>query len=134
MGVPTMRHRIAVALAFSLVVAGVSWSTAAAEPSPPATSAGPQVSTGQVDSEGLSAIVALGVDCQELQLTPVAGTEGAVDVEVILNAEQAQALADAGVVLSAKNTAARRTQATVAGSVFRTYLGEGGIQEELADQ
>lgn len=129
-----MRHPIAVGLAFSLVLVGVTWSTAVAEPHPPVPSAGPQVYTGQVDLDGLSAIVALGVDRQELQLTPVPGDDGAVDVEVILSAEQADALADAGVVLSAKVTTASRTQARVANTVFRTYSGEGGIQEELAAQ
>jgi murein tripeptide amidase MpaA len=129
-----MRHRIAVGLVVSLILAGVSWSTTAAEPRPPAPPDGPQVYTGQVDLNGLSAIVAVGVDRQELKLTPVPGDEGTLDVEVIMSANQADALADAGVVLKAKVATAQRRHASVASTVFRTYLGEGGIQEELAAQ
>ncbi len=129
-----MRHRIAVGLAFSLVLAGVSWSTTAAEPPPPAPPDGPQVYTGQVDLDGLSAIVALGVDRQELQAHTGTWRGGQLDVEVILSADQADALADAGVVLAAKVATADRTQARVGEHRVPPLLGEGGLQEELVAQ
>ncbi len=129
-----MRHRIAIGCAFALALAGVSWSTTSAEPQPPTSPDGPRVYTGQVDIEELSAILTLGVDRREMELAPVPGEEGEVSVEVILNGEQVEALNESGVDLTPKLNTTARTQARVASTVFRTYLGEGGIQEELAAQ
>jgi hypothetical protein len=128
-----MRHRIAVGLVVSLALAGFTWSTSSAEPPPTVAAAGPQVYRGQVDAAGVTAIVAAGIDRHELELTPVDGSDGLFDVEVILSGPQAAALSEAGVALST-GSAVARTQARVATTVFRTYSGPGGIQEELAAQ
>ena len=100
-------------------------------PAPPEDE-GPSVYTGVLDSAGLAALVDLGVDRHEIGATPT--EDGDVAVEVVLTAEQAAAVAEAGGALEPKQVGAGRRVAALAAPVFRPYSGVGGIQEELATQ
>jgi hypothetical protein len=131
-----MARRLVVALAGSLMLAGLSWSTGRAEPPPPepeGAGEGLSVYTGVVDSAALSSIAGLGVDRHELEVVPVEGAEGEFLVEVILSGQQAAALTAEGAELAPKDVGARRATVQQDG-VFRMYSGPGGIQEELIAQ
>ena len=128
------RRRLVIGLTCALVVSTVSWSTGGAEPAPAPAGDGLAVYAGEVDAATVAAIVALGVDRQELRVAPVAGADGRFAVEAILSADQAEAVSTAGNELAPADAgAARRAQALVTG-VFRHYSGPGGLQEELIDQ
>src|SRR5690349_10467517 len=112
-------------------VAAVS-STGGAQPAPPpAASGGFHVYRGEIDAAMLPSIVALGVDRQELGVSPAG--DGKVNVEVILSEAQAGALNAKGAALTTTASTARRSAAATDG-VFRPYSGPGGLQEELASQ
>jgi hypothetical protein len=130
-----MVRRLVPALVGAVVVAGLTWSTTAAEPLPPAADPTDRLSSysGVVDADGLAAIVALGVDRHELHASPVAGSDGLIAVETILSGQQAAALVADGATLAPATTGAGRRSAA-ATEVFRPYSGAGGIQEELAAQ
>ncbi len=105
-----------------------------AAPSAGAAAPALDVYTGTVPSERLDAIVGLGIDRHELQLTPAA--RGTVRVETILSRGQAAQLRRAGVALAPKEiggqTAAQRaTAAAAALQVFRPYSGAGGLKQEF---
>lgn len=130
-----MYRRAAVAAVSALVIAGLVATPAAASPPPSADApAGPAVYGGTVTESGLQAIVDLGVDRNELVLQP-ADEPGEAEVQVILNAEQVEALEKQGTSLDplAAPGASRRSLLAAEG-VFRTYGGSGGILEELKAQ
>jgi hypothetical protein len=128
------RRRLVIGLTCALVVSTVSWSTSGAEPAPAPAGEGLAVYAGEVDAATVAAIVALGVDRQELRVVPVAGADGRFAVEAILSADQAEAVSTAGNELAPADAgAARRAQALATG-VFRHYSGPGGLQEELIAQ
>lgn len=130
-----MIRRVAITIATALVVTGLIASPSVA--APPTESGGSDGAlhayTGTLDRDELEAIVELGVDRRELEVT---ADDGGMQVEVILNGAQLETLADEGVVLERKLTAAanRRSAFAVQPSVFRPYSGAGGIQEELLAQ
>lgn len=130
-----MYRRVAVAAFSALVIAGLVATPATASPPPSSDApAGPAVYSGTVTQAGLEAIVGLGVDRHELVLEPAADP-GEVEVQVILNAEQAAALEETGTTLepSAAPDAGRMSLLATEG-VFRMYGGDGGILEELKAQ
>src|SRR5262245_27058346 len=125
-----MVRRLTLGLVVALVLTGLPLSTGAASPPPKVDSSGPlAVYTGVVDTAGLQAIVALGVDRHELQLTSL--SDGQAQVEVVLTGAQADTLAASGADLSPKSSAAARRVSVLQEGVFRRYSGPGGIQEEL---
>lgn len=131
-----MVRRVVPMLVGAVVIAGLSWSTGAAEPLPPPTDPSDRLSvySGVVDADGLAAIVALGVDRHELEVAAVPDSEGQVAVEVILSGQQAAALVADGATLAPTTTATQRRAAVALGPVFRPYSGPGGLQEELVAQ
>ncbi len=96
------------------------------------------VYTGTVPADEVAEIVDLGVDRNELELTPArSGKAGQVRVEAILSGAQAASLRRDGVDLTLKRidgrTAAQRAtlQAAAGDGVFRRYAGAGGLKEEF---
>jgi len=126
-----MFRRFAIATVAALVITGVTAMPSMASPPPGGGDDNLAVYTGVVDSQGLAAIVALGVDRHEIVSEPVdGGAAGEVAVEVIITGAQASELAASGTLLEAKSAPQARTFA-VQQTVFDRYLGPGGIQEEL---
>ncbi|MEI5584829.1 MULTISPECIES: M14 family metallopeptidase [unclassified Agromyces] len=139
-----MFRRLAVATVSALVITGVSVAPAMASP-PPSGDGDPLVGAyeGTVDAGGLSAIADLGVDRAEGELVVSPSEDGKqFDVQVILPAAQAEQLAAKGVELQPKagDAAGDAPQLrsfaaeAVPEGVFDTYLGDGGIQDELEAQ
>ncbi|HZM31498.1 MAG TPA: hypothetical protein VFB77_13465, partial [Acidimicrobiales bacterium] len=89
---------------------------------------------GTIDLGELGTLRAAGVDPHEMSMKRTSGTQA--DVEVVLSAEQAAELNDAGVELAPKlidgQTVAEAAtlQAEAGFTVFRQYGGEGGLKEE----
>jgi hypothetical protein len=127
------RRFVVVALAALAITGLVVTSPASASPPPDRPAAGPTVYSGTVTPAGLEAILALGVDRHELVVEPTAQA-GELEVEVILNAEQAAALQKEGTALEPAAPQAQRRALQVEEGVFRTYGGPGGILEELKAQ
>ncbi len=95
-----VRRRLSLALAGSMLLAGLAWSSASvsAKPVPPdpfESGGGLAVYSGTIDRAGLEPLLELGVDRHELEVAPVEGADGQFSVEVILSDGQAAALADA---------------------------------------
>ena len=112
------RRSFTLAIAGVLALASFSWSAANAAESPePSDPGGLSVYTGVVDASALSAIVELGVDRHELEVSPVDGSTDQFNVEVILSGEQAASLAAEGAELAPKDAASRRTAASRGRSV-----------------
>lgn len=130
-----MFRKLAVATATALVLSGlIAVPSYASPPPPPAADDRLAVYTGTVDADGLNAIVALGVDRQDVVTTPSEDAPGQVEVQVILSGQQVALLAENGTALEPKQSAAQRRSVAPADGVFRMYAGEGGILEELMDQ
>ena len=131
-----MFRQVAVATAAALVFTGLAAAPSFA--SPPPTPGGDDhlsVYSGTVDTEGLAAIVDLGVDRREVVTTPSADASGTFDVQVILSGAQVDALAAGGTELQLKaDPATQRRSLQATDGVFRMYSGEGGILEELMAQ
>jgi hypothetical protein len=129
-----MVRRLAPALVGALLLSGF-WASSGTAQSPPVdTSDQLDVYTGVVDQAGLRAIVELGVDRHELEVTAVPGEGQSASVEVVLTGQQAEALAGRGIDLAPKASGAARRASALQAGVFRMYSGEGGIQEELVAQ
>ena len=127
-----MFRKLAVATTAALVLTMlVATPSIASPPPPPGDQDRLAVYTGTVSVGGLAAIVALGVDRQELVTAPNGDASGHVDVQVILSGEQAAQLAEGGTTLEPKAPSAQRRSLDAEGGVFRMYSGEGGILEEL---
>ncbi len=130
-----MFRQVALATAAALVFTGLAAAPSVA--SPPPTPGGDDhlaVYSGTVDTEGLAAIVDLGVDRHEVVSTPSADA-GSFDVQVILSGAQVDALAAGGTELQLKaDPATQRRSLQATDGVFRMYSGEGGILEELMAQ
>ena len=65
---------------------------------------------------------------------PSADGEGQIEVQVILNGEQVEQLAEAGTALEVKEPSAQRRSLQAVEGVFRPYSGDGGIRAELMAQ
>jgi hypothetical protein len=128
-----MLRRLVPALAGSLLLAGLTWSTSSAQQPPPIdTSEQLSVYTGVVDKATLQAIVQLGVDRHELEVQALG--DGNVAIEVVLTTSQADELNEKGAELTTTDASAQRTATALQTGVFRRYAGPGGIQEELQQQ
>ncbi|MGW4929737.1 M14 family zinc carboxypeptidase [Agromyces sp. NPDC004153] len=138
-----MFRQLAVATAAALVISGVGAAPAMA--SPPSSDLPDDVGVGvyeaTVDEDGLAAIAELGVDRAEGELRVEPAGEGTFAVQVVLPAVQAEQVRAQGIDLQPvvdEGTADQRMRSFAAEAVpegvFRTYLGEGGIAEELAAQ
>lgn len=114
---------------------------------PPANAAPPvpqgpvmDVYTGVLGPGRLGVLLDLGLDRRDIQVTPVPERNGAVRVELIINAVQAAAAALQGVELVVKringqSVAERASSRAAAGyEVFRPYGGPRGIKAELIQQ
>ena len=129
-----MFRKIAIAAATALVLTGLVATPSVASGPPPGGEDRLEVYTGTVDSQGLAAIVDLGVDRHEMVVTPTADGSAQVEVQVILSGTQVAQLGEAGATLAPKQSAQLRTMETTAGGVFRPYSGDGGLLEELMAQ
>ena len=139
-----MFRQLAVATAAALVISGVGAAPAMA--SPPSSDLPDTVGVGvyeaTVDEEGLATIAELGVDRAEGELRVEPAEEGTFAVQVVLPAVQAEQVRAQGIdlqpVVDEGAAADQRMRSFAAEAVpegvFRTYLGEGGIAEELAAQ
>ena len=128
-----MFRQFAIVTAAALVITGVSAAPSMASPPPPDGEDLLAVYTGTVDADGLAAIVDLGVDRHDIVTEPVEGGKaGEFAVEVIISGDQAEQLAATGTSLEPKAPQAQLRAFGVQQTVFDRYLGEGGIQEELA--
>ena len=109
----------------------------------PTTAAPPpdnlDVYVGDLTADQLGALVELGIDRHELEVSRIPGERGAkgeLRVEVIISGAQAKQLATQGVVMKPKRiegqtVAQRATLAAAAGyEVFNTYAGPTGIRAE----
>ena len=137
-----MFRQLAVATAVALVISGVGVGPAMASPPPPdvADDVGVGVYEATVDAEGLAAIAELGVDRAEGELNVQPGADGTFVVRVVLPSVQAEQVRADGIDLqpvvddgAADQMRSFEAQAVPEG-VFRPYLGEGGIAEELTAQ
>ena len=110
----------------------------AAPPVPPAPVM--DVYTGVLAPGQLAVLLDLGVDRRDIQVTPMRERNGAVRVELILNAAQAAAAATQGVnldlrLVDGQSVAERASNRAAAGyDVFRKYSGLRGIKAELIQQ
>ncbi|MFK4837211.1 M14 family zinc carboxypeptidase [Microbacterium sp. ZW T2_14] len=138
-----MFRQLAVATAVALVISGVGVGPAMASPPPPdvADDVGVGVYEATVDADGLAAIAELGVDRAEGELKVQPAADGTFVVQVVLPSVQAQQVRAEGIDLQpvvddgAADQRGRSFEAKAAPEgVFRPYLGEGGIAEELAAQ
>ncbi|WP_194397588.1 M14 family metallopeptidase [Microbacterium atlanticum] len=138
-----MFRELAVATAVALVISGIGVGPAMASPPPEevADDVGVGVYEATVDADGLATIAELGVDRAEGELMVQPGADGTFVVQVVLPSVQAEQVRAGGIDLQpvvdggAAGPGARSFQAeAVAEGVFRPYLGEGGIAEELAAQ
>ncbi len=127
-----MLRQLAVTTAVVLAITGVSAAPGLASPPPSEGDDLLAVYTGTVDAEEFAAIVDLGVDRHDIVVTPTEGLDE-IGVEVILSGDQAAQLNAIGAELEPKQQAQRRA-AQAQPTVFRPYLGEGGLQEELEQQ
>ncbi|MGC5223610.1 M14 family zinc carboxypeptidase [Micromonospora sp. DT81.3] len=128
-----MFRKIAIAAATALVLTGLVATPSVASGPPPGGDDRLEVYTGTVDSQGLAAIVDLGVDRHEMVVTPSTDGSAQVEVQVILSGTQVAQLGEAGATLARKQSAQLRTMQTT-GGVFRPYSGDGGLLEELMAQ
>ena len=131
------RRSVVVLSTMALVSVSLLSATATAAPGDPGDHL--DVYTGTISVAQVEDLVALGIDRHELEVSRVAGEQGAkseVRVEAILSGAQAKELASKGVQMRPKEidgqTAAERAtaQAAVGYEVFRTYSEDGGIQDE----
>lgn len=138
-----MFRELAVATAVALVVSGVGVGPAMAGPPPKdvADDVGVGVYEATVDADGLAEIAELGVDRAEGELKVEPTADGTFVVRVVLPSVQAEQVRAGGIDLQpvvddgAAGPGERSFDAeAVAEGVFRPYLGEGGIAEELAAQ
>jgi hypothetical protein len=136
------RAVIAVLIVLTMVLGTMGLAGAAGAQTPPQTDpdAGLDVYAGEVELADIEKLVELGVDRHDLVLSRVpddAGVKGKVRVEAILSRAQARQLRDRGVDLDVETidgqTAAQRATALAqqGHEVYRTYLGEGGLKEEV---
>ena len=138
-----MFRQLAVATAVALVISGVGVGPAMASPPPPdvADDVGVGVYEATVDADGLAAIAELGVDRAEGELNVQPAADGTFVVRVVLPSVQAEQVRAEGIDLQPvvddggadQRMRSLEAQAVPEG-VFRPYLGEGGIAEELAAQ
>ena len=131
------RRSVVVLSTMALVSVSLLSATATAAPGDPGDHL--DVYTGTISVAQVEDLVALGIDRHELEVSRVAGEQGAkseVRVEAILSGAQAKELAAKGVQMRPKKidgqTAAERATAQAAAGyeVFRTYSEDGGIQDE----
>ena len=131
------RRSVVVLSTMALVSVSLLSATATAAPGDPGDHL--DVYTGTISVGQVEDLVALGIDRRELEVSRVAGEQGAkseVRVEAILSGAQAEELAAKGVQMRPKKidgqTAAERATAQAAAGyeVFRTYSEDGGIQDE----
>lgn len=131
-----LRVPVAVPSGLAAFAAAMLLAAGTAHAAPPAL----DVYTGEVAPPQLQQIVELGVDRQDLDVTPVKGQrgpKGKVRVEAILSARQAAGLRRDGVELEPKTidgeTVAQRatTLAADGPQVFRRYAGPGGLKAEF---
>ncbi|KJL45085.1 MULTISPECIES: M14 family metallopeptidase [Microbacterium] len=130
-----MFRKVAVATAAALVLTGLAAAPSVASPPTPSGDDRLAVYSGTVDSDGLAAIVELGVDRGEIVTAPSADGSGLVDVQVILSGGQVDALAAGGTDLQVQADPSRQRRSLQrTGGVFRTYIGDDGILKELQAQ
>lgn len=138
-----MFRRLAIVTASALVMTGVGVAPAMASPPLPDAPDVDSVAVYEatVDQEGLATIAESGVDRAEGELKVEPAEDGTFNVQVMLPAVQAEQMRDQGIDLEPvpASDADQRlrsfsTDEAVPEGVFRTYLGEGGIQEELEAQ
>ena len=131
------RRSVVVLSTMALVSVSLLSATATAAPGDPGDHL--DVYTGTISVAQVEDLVALGIDRHELEVSRVAGEQGAkseVRVEAILSGAQARELASKGVQMRPKKidgqTAAERATAQAAEGyeVYRTYSEDGGIQDE----
>jgi hypothetical protein len=131
------RRSVVVLSTMALVSVSLLSATATAAPGDPGDHL--DVYTGTISVAQVEDLVALGIDRHELEVSRVAGEQGAkseVRVEAILSGAQAKELASKGVQMRPKKidgqTAAERATALAAEGyeVFRSYSEDGGIQDE----
>jgi hypothetical protein len=131
------RRSVVVLSTMALVSVSLLSATATAAPGDPGDHL--DVYTGTISVAQIKDLVALGIDRHELEVSRVAGEQGAkseVRVEAILSGAQAKELASKGVQMRPKKidgqTAAERATALAAEGyeVFRSYSEDGGIQDE----
>ena len=139
-----MRTKLSAVVAAGVLVGALGSVPAAAAPSrgaspPPSAPAVAgsdhlDVFQGTIDLGELATLRAAGVDPHEMSVKRASGAQA--DVEVVLSAEQAAELSDAGVELEPKlidgQTVAEAAtlQAEAGFTVFRPYSGAGGLKEE----
>ena len=126
-------RRVSIVASAVLLATSLAWApTNASPPPPPSADDSYGVYRGVVDAQGLSALLALGVDRHEIEITP--GGDGTqVNVEVILSGAQAAQVERAGGDLTRVEVAAADQITTLEEPepVFRPYSGEGGLEEEM---
>jgi hypothetical protein len=104
---------------------------AGAVPPPEPGPDGVHVYAGALTAEQLAALVAAGVDREELRL--VKRADGKISVEVILSSTLADRLARQGITLTAQTAAARSRAAAKGDGVFKKYAGAGGLREDIVN-
>ncbi|WP_068926332.1 M14 family metallopeptidase [Planobispora rosea] len=123
------RARLAVLAVMAMLAGLLTAPPAAAVPDPPGAGDGIHVYTGELTAQQLAALLASGVDREELRLTRSADGKK-ITVEVVLGAAQAAQLAERGLSLSVQKTAQKRA-AVKSDGVFKPYGGAGGIREQI---
>jgi hypothetical protein len=138
-----MFRRLAITTAAVLAIStlGVAPAMASPPPSDVADDVGVGVYAATVDEDGLAAIADLGVDRAEGELKVQPAADGTFAIQVVLPSVQAEQVRAEGIDLQpvvdggAADQGRRSFEAqAVPEGVFRPYLGEGGIAEELAAQ
>ncbi len=134
-----LRRLFAITVGTVLLSAGLAAPAGAVRPPLPQSPV-LDVYTGVLAPDDVSALLELGVDRRDLQVSPEPGRSGAVRVELILTAAQATSAAELGIDLALKlingqSVADRASnRAAAATGVFRPYSGPGGIRAELVQQ
>ena len=135
-----MRRAVLAVLTVVLLLAGLLAQTTAGAAPPNRDRDRLDVYVGELTGGQIPELVELGVDRQDLELSPVAGQRGPkaqVRVEAILSGKQARGLRSRGIEMRAKKidgqTVSRRAtlQAAEGFEVFRTYSGAGGLRDEF---
>ncbi len=125
------RVRLAMLAAVILLLGLIVAPPAGAVPPPAAGPDGVHVYAGALTAGQLAALVAAGVDREEMRL--VKRADGKISVEVILSSTLADRLARQGITLTAQSVAARSRTAAKGDGVFKRYAGAGGLRQDIVN-
>ncbi|MEV5414334.1 M14 family zinc carboxypeptidase [Thermopolyspora sp. NPDC052614] len=124
------RRKWLVTAAAAVLLGAAAAQPAAAVPRPPATEDGTFVYTGELDARQLAALIAAGVDREEVRIS--GGRRDRFSVEVILGSALAERLKSSGVNLTRQQAASTSARTAAKGDgVFKPYSGADGLRERI---